>query len=91
MCDEKRRDIREGDRIVFTKKSDSTEKISVLVKGCYLYDSFEALVDGFTTRELGFPQKTKTDIVELANDIYAPEKIKKFGALAIKIELESNL
>lgn len=85
--DEKRRRIRSGDRIVFSKKSDTAQKILVCVKGCYLYENFECLVDDFTADELGFQTKSKRSIVKLVNSIYDRSKIRKCGALAIKFEM----
>lgn len=84
--DEKRKQVRIGDTIVFSKKSDPEQKVIVRVKGCYLYESFESLVDDFTADELGFKGKPKKDIVKLANSIYDYKKTRKYGAFAIKFE-----
>jgi len=84
--DEKREQIRLGDTIVFSKKSDPEQKVMVRVKGCYLYESFESLVDDFTADELGFKGRAKKEIVKLANSIYDHKKTRKYGAFAIKFE-----
>lgn len=85
--DEKRKALRSGDRITFSKKSDPMQKLFTRVKGCYLYEDFECLTEDFTVDEFGFHGRSKESVVKLANEIYGREKVKKYGALAIKLEL----
>jgi len=85
--DDKRKKIKSGDIIVFSKSTDKNEKLKTKVDGIYLYEDFEALADDFKPRELGFSGARREKIVNYMNSVYGENKIKELGAVAIKIRL----
>lgn len=87
LFDEKRRQIRSGDRIEFTADDGTNDMVAARVEGAYVYPSFDGLAYGFSPASLGFPGKDPEYIKEYMTGIYEPEMIRKYGAVAIKVRL----
>ena len=83
LFDEKRQQIKIGDKIEFSKLPDLQEKILVDVIELYREDTFENLFRKLYTDEEEIIRKTK-----LMYNYYLPEKEKQYGVLGIKIKLE---
>jgi ASC-1-like (ASCH) protein len=88
LFDEKRREIRVGDKIVFTANDGTGETVETVVEGTYVYPSFDGLAYDFKPSELGFRGRDPEYIKEFMTGIYGMEKIRKYGAMAIKIRLD---
>ena len=82
LYDEKRRKIKVGDQIEFSKLPDLQEKILVDVIELYKEDTFENLFRKLYTDEEEIIKKTKS-----MYNYYLPEKEKEYGVLGIKIKL----
>ena len=83
LYDEKRRQIKIGDQIEFSKMQNMNEKLLVDVTQLYLEDSFENLFRKLYSDE--------EEIIRKAKDMYnyySPEKEKEYGVLGIKISLD---
>ena len=83
LYDEKRRIIKVGDQIEFSKLPNLQEKILVDVLGLYREDTFENLFRKLYTDEEEIIRKTKS-----MYKYYSPEKEKEYGVLGIKIKLK---
>ena len=83
LFDEKRQQIKIGDKIEFSKLPDLQEKILVDVIELYREDTFENLFRKLYTDEEEIIRKTKS-----MYNYYLPEKEKQYGVLGIKIKLE---
>ncbi|MBR2743718.1 MAG: ASCH domain-containing protein [Clostridia bacterium] len=82
LYDEKRKEIKVGDIIEFSKLPDLQEKILVNVLELYKEDTFEDLFRKLYTDEEEIIRKT-----EFMHSFYLPEKEKEYGVLGIKIKL----
>ena len=82
LFDEKRKQIKIGDEIEFSKLPDLNEKILVKVIDLYRDETFEKLFRKLFSDEEEIKRKTKA-----MYDYYSPEKEKEYGVLGIKIEL----
>ncbi len=82
LYDEKRRKIKVGDQIEFSKLPDLQEKLLVDVVNLYREDTFEDLFRKLYTDEEKIIRKT-----ESMYNYYLPEKEKEYGVLGIKIKL----
>ena len=85
LCDEKRLKIKVGDKVEF-ENIDTHKKIKCKVLNLTRYKDFFELYPDFDKTAIGYDAK------EIANaeDMYAyysPERIKKYGVLAIEIKL----
>lgn len=82
LYDEKRQQIKVGDKIEFSKLPDLEEKLLVDVVELYRENTFENLFRKLYTDEEEIMRKTKGMYA-----IYSPEKEKQYGILGIKIKI----
>ncbi|MGM9879305.1 MAG: NUDIX domain-containing protein [Bacilli bacterium] len=82
LYDEKRQQIKIGDKIEFSKLPDLHEKLLVDVIGLYRENTFENLFRKLYTDEDEINRKTK-----LMEQYYSHEKEKEYGVLGIKIKI----
>lgn len=85
LYDEKRRQIKIGDKIEFSKMPDLQEKLLVDVIELYNEDTFEKLFRKLESDEEEIIQKIK-----MMHEIYTPEKEKQYGVLGIKIKINTD-
>ncbi|MGN1299536.1 MAG: ASCH domain-containing protein [Candidatus Scatovivens sp.] len=85
LYDEKRRQIKIGDMIEFSKLPDLQEKILVHVLDIYKEETFEKLFKKIYTDEEEIRIKTKA-----MHEYYSYEKEKEYGVVGIKILLLNN-
>ena len=85
LYDEKRRKVKIGDKIEFSKLPDLQEKILVDVLDLYTEPSFAELFEKiYKDRELA------KQYANAMYEIYSPENEKKYGVIGIKIKLVDN-
>ena len=82
LYDEKRQQVKIGDKIEFSKLPDLQETLIVDVIDLYREDTFENLFRKLYSDEEEIIQKTKT-----MHTIYSPEKEQQYGILGIKIKI----
>ena len=82
LYDEKRSQIKIGDKIEFSKLPDLQEKLLVDVLELYREDTFEKLFRNLYNDEEEITRKTKA-----MYKIYSPENEKQYGVLGIKIKI----
>ena len=83
LYDEKRQQIKVGDKIEFSKLPNLQEKLLVDVIKLYREDTFENLFRKLYKDEDEIKRKTKS-----MYKYYSPEKEKEYGVLGIKIKLD---
>ena len=82
LYDEKRQQIKVGDKIEFSKLPDLQEKLEVDVMELYKEESFEKLFRKLYSSDEEIEQKTQR-----MYKIYSPEKEKQYGVLGIKVKI----
>ncbi len=82
LYDEKRKQIKIGDKIEFSKLPDMTEKLLVEVLDLYREESFEKLF-----RKLFTDEKEIVEKVKGMYRFYSQEEQDKYGVLGIKIKV----
>lgn len=87
LYDEKRRQIRLGDRIEFSELPALDEKISVTVAGLLIYKTFSDLFDDLPASYMGYCEDQKEWLKTSMYEIYSKEEEKENGVLGIRIEL----
>lgn len=83
LFDEKRQQIKVGDKIEFSKLPDLQEKLLVDVVELYREDTFENLFRKLYTNEEEITRKTKA-----MYEIYSQEKEQQYGILGIRIKID---
>ena len=82
LYDEKRKQIKIGDKIEFSKLPELQETILVDVLDLYKEETFENLFKKLYTDEEEIKRKTNS-----MYQYYSPEKEKEYGVIGIKISL----
>ncbi len=86
LYDEKRQKIDVGDKILFYNLNNSNEMVSVKVVDLFYYTAIRELVNFTPIKYWGTKFTSKEQLLE-AKWPYTDEEIKKYGLLAIQIEL----
>jgi len=87
LNDEKRKELKINDLIIFKKLSDDVHYLNTKVKNIYKYNNFKDLVNNFDIELLADKCITKDELLDILNKIYPIEQQNKYGVLAIEIEL----
>ena len=85
LYDEKRQQIKVGDKIEFSCNDELVKKVVTKVKALYIYESFESLFSDFHPEHFG--GKSKNELIKEIEAFYSKEEQKKYGVVGIKIEL----
>ncbi len=87
LNDEKRRRVKVGDTITFTKIPEGNETLTVEVIGLKQYSSFKDMYENIPASDFDAVGSSIGEMVEQTYQIYSPEKEKEWGTLAIIIRL----
>ena len=87
LNDEKRQNIKLGDKIKFLKEPDLNESFEAQVIGLLRYNSFEEMFKDYDISILSDKSMTKEELISVLEQFYTKEKQEKFGVLVIRIEL----
>ena len=87
LNDEKRQNIKLGDKIKFLKEPDLIESFEAQVIGLLRYNSFEEMFKDYDISILSDKSMTKEELISVLEPFYTKEKQEKYGVLGIRIEL----
>lgn len=88
LFDEKRRRLDIGDKIIFEKLEDSSQRIAVVVRSLHRYATFEELFMDVPLEKCGNASTdTPKEAAARMSQYYPEDKIQKYGVLGIGIEL----
>ena len=87
LNDEKRQNIKLGDKIKFLKEPDLNESFEAQVIGLLRYNSFEEMFKDYDISILSEKSMTKEELISVLEQFYTKEKQEKYGVLGIRIEL----
>lgn len=87
LFDEKRKQIKIGDTIKFSKVPDLNESFNAKVIELLRYNSFENMFKDFDISILSDKSMTKEELITVLEQFYPKEKQEQYGVLGIRIEL----
>lgn len=87
LLDEKRKNIKIGDTIRFTRLPELKESFDAKVIELLKYNNFEEIFNDFDISILSDKSMTKEELINILENIYTKEEQEKYGVLAIRIEL----
>ena len=87
LNDEKRQNIKLGDKIKFLKEPDLNESFEAQIIGLLRYNSFEEMFKDYDISILSDKSMTKEELISVLEQFYTKEKQEKYGVLGIRIEL----
>ena len=88
LNDEKRRQIKIGDTIVFQKVFNPHETLEVKVIDLRVFNTFEEMYSSIPFSDFDCSDWIMEDMLRETYEIYSKEQEKEWGTLAIRIELE---
>ena len=87
LNDEKRRNIKIGDIIIFKNESNLSTSLKTVVKDLLYFNSFKDLINTLPLEKLGFENSDKNEVEKIYHTFYTVEDETRFGVVAIKVEL----
>ena len=84
LFDEKRQKISLGDKIIFSNSVG--EKLEVQAVGLLRYASFADLFEDFNCDILADKSMSKTELLNVLQESYTPEKQKRYGVIGIRLK-----
>ena len=85
LNDEKRQNIKLGDKIKFLKEPDLNESFEAQVIGLLRYNSFEEMFKDYDISILSDKSMTKEELISVLEQFYTKEKQEKYGVLGIEL------
>ena len=85
LYDEKRKLIKNNDRIIFINDKNHEEKLITHVKAIHRAKTFENLFNNFDISILADSSKTKESILKELNKFYTQEDQEKYGVIGLEI------
>lgn len=85
LYDEKRQQIKLGDRIEFICKDNPTKKVMTIVKALYLYPDFVSMFSDFPPSYFG--GVSSKELLKEIETFYSKDEQAQYGVIGIKIEL----
>ena len=85
--DEKRRQLKVGDTLIFIKRGGDQEKLKGIIKELKYFSSFEEVFDTYEMERIYLEDTSLEEYVELMHQFYTEEEVQKYGVVAIEFEL----
>lgn len=87
LNDEKRKNIKIGDEIIFKELVDNPRYLRTRVIDLYHENNFNNLIEKYDIELFVDKYATKEELIKILNDIYQKEEQEKYGVVGIRIEL----
>ena len=87
LNDEKKRNIKLGDKIKFLKEPDLNEYFNAKITELLYYIFFGEMIKNLDISVLTNSSMTKEELVSTLEQFYPKEKQQKYGVLGIRVEL----
>lgn len=87
LYDDKRQKISVGDTIIFKKQPELIDGVVVRVVDMKRFESFEQMAMTLSLDAVGFENKNAKQVARFYHTIYDKQDEKKYGVVALKIEL----
>lgn len=87
LWDEKRRRLRLGDQIAFSKLPELKQKIKVQVTALLIYETFAELMTDLPVRLLGYTEADREYLKTCMREYYTSQEEKKWGVVSIKFKI----
>ena len=87
LYDKKRKALKLGDTIRFSRLPDLTKTVTVKITGLLIYHTFAELLQDLPLSYLGYQESERSSVKKRMCNIYSKEEEAKCGVLGIRIEL----
>ena len=84
VYDQKRRQLKRGDILLFLKRPDDVEEIRVVIDQLVLFSSFSEVVDAYDMEKIYLKDTSREDYLQLMKRFYSDEEVENNGIVAIE-------
>ena len=89
--DEKRRQLKVGDTLLFLKRPDDVEQVLVKITNLVYFKDFMEVVHYYDMKRIYLENTTKDEYVQLMKKFYTDEDVLKYGVVAIEFEFVNKM
>ena len=82
--DQKRRQLKVGDTLLFLKRPDDDEEIKAVVDKLVLFSNFEEVIDAYDMGRIYLKDTSREDYLQLMSRFYSREEVENNGVVAIE-------
>ena len=86
LNDEKRRQLKIGDKLIFLKRPDDIETIETNIEDLKYYDNFSDMMNDYTIEEVYKEGYSKEEFLKLLERFYTEDDQKQYGVVAIEFK-----
>ena len=90
LHDEKRKQYKVGDILIFKKRPEEIDSITVEIIALHNYNSFAELYKNFDKVSLGYNKNEQANPEDM-NEFYPNSEQEKYGVIGIEIKLLKNI
>ena len=84
LNDEKRRQLKVGDTLVFLRRPDDIDSIEATITNLVYLNSFEDAFNSYEMKRVYLENTSKEDYINLMKRFYSDEEVSKYGVVAIE-------
>ncbi len=88
LNDEKRRQLKVGDKLIFISRGNYTDQITAIVKKLVYFKDFVEVTKSYEMKRIYLEDTSLDEYLELMNKFYSMEEQEKYGVVAIEFEKE---
>ena len=85
--DEKRRQLKVGDTLIFLKRPDDIETITAKITNLVYFDTFLSVLDHYEMKNIYLETTTPEEYISLLKQFYTDEDESQYGVVAIEFEI----
>ncbi len=90
LNDEKRKNIKIGDEIVFQKEPELKEKVSTQIIDLIIKKNFKELIDNLDVSEYADESESEEEFLNDLYKFYTKEQEEKYGVVGIQIKIRKE-
>lgn len=90
LNDEKRKNIKIGDEIVFRKEPELKEELATQIVNLIIKRNFNELIDNFDVSEYADKSESKEEFLNDLYKFYTKEQEEKYGVVGMKIKIRKE-
>ncbi len=86
LNDDKRKNLKVGDEIIFQKEPELKEELYTKVEKLFICKSFEDIIVNFDVQQYADQKETRENFLNDLYKFYTKEQEKKYGVVGIKVK-----
>ena len=89
LNDEKRRQLKVGDKLIFISRGNYTDQITAIVKKLVYFKDFVEVTKAYEMKRIYLEDTSLDEYLELMSKFYSRKEQEKYGVVAIEFEKEN--